>query len=136
MAVSMILTSDSVEVSRDREDMSLGFNYSFKSLWTVGCALRYQRNLELGLDRRWQEGIAMGYKFLVRKNQLALVLTGIAFNQERNLEGVETENTEVILQGNYELFSFQDPNLTLSVAQTGYFSITEKGCTRYEGNVT
>ena len=56
LQASTIITSDSVEVKRERDDVSLGYNYSFRSLWTAGVGLRYQRNLELGLDRRFQEG--------------------------------------------------------------------------------
>jgi hypothetical protein len=132
--VSTILTSDSTEVSREREDVSLSFNYTFKSLWSVGVGVRYQRNLELGLERRFQEGLGIGHRLLVRKNQQGLVLTGLAINQELNLEGVAVRNTEVILQANYELFSFDEPNLTISITQTGYFSVTEKGRIRYDGD--
>ena len=136
LTVSTILTSDSIEVKRDREDVGLTFSYTFKSLWTVGSGLRYQRNLELGLDRRWQEGISVGHKLFVRKSQQAVLLTGLAFNQELNLEGVKRSNTEVILQASYDLFSFDEPSLTIAIVQTGYFSVTQKGRIRYDGNMS
>ena len=88
------------------------------------------------MDRRFQEGLAFGRKFLVRRNQQAILLTGIAINQERNLEGVASNNTEVVLQANYDLFSFEEPNLIISIVQTGYFSVTDKGRVRYDGNAS
>jgi hypothetical protein len=136
LAAATIITSDSIEIKRERDDVSLGYSYTLESLWSLGAGLRYQRNLELGLDRRFQEGLAFGRKFLVRRNQQAVLLTGIAINQERNLEGVTSNNTEVVLQANYDLFSFEEPNLTISIVQTGYFSVTDKGRVRYDGNAS
>ncbi|HEX6223597.1 MAG TPA: DUF481 domain-containing protein [Chryseolinea sp.] len=136
LQASTIITSDSIEVKRERDDVGLGYNYTMKNLWATGGGLKYQRNLELGLDRRYQEGLAIGRKLLVRRTQQAVVLTGIAFNQELNLEGVSSKNTEIVLQGNYELFSFEEPNLIISIAQIGYFSVTDKGRVRYDGNTT
>lgn len=136
LAAGTIVTSDSVEVKRERDDVSLGYNYSFKSLWSAGGGLRYQRNLELGLDRRFQQGLAFGRKLLIRRNQQGVLLTGVAINQELSLEGEERNNTEIVLQANYELFSFEEPNLSISIVQTGYFSVTDKGRIRYDGNAT
>lgn len=136
LAVSTIITSDSIEVKRERDDVSLGYSYSIGSLWSVGGGLRYQRNLELGLDRRFQEGLAIGRELLVRRNQQGVLLTGVAINQERNLDDVTSNNTEIILQANYELFSFEEPNLIISISQIGYFSVTDKGRVRYDGNAS
>jgi Protein of unknown function, DUF481 len=136
LAAGTIITSDSIEIKRERDDVSLGYSYSLGSLWSAGAGLRYQRNIELGLDRRFQEGLAIGRKFLVRRNQQAVLLTGMAINQERNLEGVTSNNTEIVLQANYDLFSFEEPNLIISIVQTGYFSVTDKGRVRYDGNAS
>ena len=134
LGVSTIWTSDSIEVSREREDVVFDYSYLFKNSWTIGLTLRYQRNLELGLERRLQEGIGIGHRVLVRTNQQGSLVSGLAINQELNLEGVSSKNTELVLQANYELFSFEGPNLSISVTQTGYFSVTEKGRARYDGN--
>jgi len=136
LAASTIITSDSIEVKRERVDVSLGYSYSIGSLWSVGAGLRYQRNIELGLDRRFQEGLAIGREILVRRNQQGVLLTGMAINQERNLEGVTSNNTEIVLQANYELFSFEAPNLIISIVQTGYISVTDAGRVRYDGNAS
>jgi len=134
LQANTIITSDSVEVKRERDDVILSYSYSLGSLWSAGATLRYQRNLELGLDRRYQEGLAIGRKLLVRKNQLGLLSTGMVINQEKNLEGVTSNNTEIILQANYELFTFEQPHLIISIIQTGYFSITDQGRIRYDGD--
>jgi len=131
----MILTSDGVRARRERENLTLGHQYSFSTLWITGGFLRYQRNLELGLQRRWQQALAIGRKFWISSNQHALVLTGIATNQERNLEGVESTNTEVILLLNYHLFSFEKPDITVSILETSFLSLTQQDRFRLDGDL-
>jgi hypothetical protein len=104
-------------------------------LWAAVASLRYQQNIELGLDRRWQQGLGVARRFLIARNQLASLLSGVAINQERNVEGVTSNNTEVMLQGNYDLFSFVNPNMSLSVVQSAYLSLTESQRVRLDGDI-
>lgn len=131
----MILTYDSVNVERERESLKLSNSYSFPSLWAVGGLLLYQRNLELGLNRRLQQFLGGGRKLPISSNQQGLVLAGIALNQEQNLEGVARNNTEAVVQVNYNLYSFEKPNITVRVVQSGYFSMTQRGRVRSDGDV-
>lgn len=131
----LIVTSDSVQVVRERTNVVLSHEYLFADLWAAVGTLRYQQNLELGLDRRWQQGLGMARRFLIAKNQLASLLTGVAINQERNMEGVTSNNTEAMLQGNYDLFSFISPNMSVSVVQSAYLSLTESERIRLDGDI-
>ena len=131
----LIWTYDSVESKRERENLRLGFDYSFSSVWVVGGFVYYQRNMELGLRRRLQEGAGAGVKFPLSSNQLASVLVGAGVNQELNVEGEEKSNTEAILQANYDLFSFERPNITISLVQSMYFSLSQKGRIRSDGDI-
>jgi len=132
----LIWTSDSLESQRERENLRLGFDYAFSSVWVVGGFVYYQRNLELGLQRRLQEGLGAGVKFPLNSNQLASVLTGIGVNQELNVEGEEQSNTEAILQVNYDLYSFEKPNITISFVESMYFSFVQKGRIRSDGDIS
>jgi len=130
-----ILTYDSIKVERENENMRLSYNYSFPSLWTAGAYATYQRNLELGLDRRWQQVVVAGRKFNFNQGREGLLITGVAINQEQNLEGIANNNTEVIVQLNYNLFYFEKPNISLTFVQTGYASITQQGRYRADGDI-
>jgi hypothetical protein len=131
----LIVTSDSVQVVRERTNAVLSHEYLFADLWAAVASLRYQQNIELGLDRRWQQGLGVARRFLIARNQLASLLSGVAINQERNVEGVTSNNTEVMLQGNYDLFSFVNPNMSLSVVQSAYLSLTESQRVRLDGDI-
>jgi hypothetical protein len=135
LSANTILSSDSIETKRERENLSISYNYSFTHLWIAAAAARYERNLELGLQRRWQQVLTVGQKLLVRRNQQGLLLVGVATNQELNLEGESTESTEGVIYGNYTLFSFEKPKITLSVTETVYLSITQKDRVRFDGDI-
>jgi hypothetical protein len=132
----MIITQDSVTVVTERANLVLTHDRSFADLWAAVAVLRYQRNLELGLQRRWQEALGIGRRFLINKNQQASTVTGVALNQEINQEGVQATNTEALLQLNYNFYSFVSPNLTVAFAQSMYVSLSEKNRIRLDGNVT
>jgi hypothetical protein len=131
----LIWTADTVASERERENLRLGFDYAFSSVWVVGGFVYYQRNLELGLKRRLQEGVGAGVKFPLNSNQIASVLAGVGVNQELNVEGEEKSNTEAILQINYDLFSFERPNITISLVESMYFSLSQKGRIRSDGDI-
>jgi len=132
----MIVTADSITASIERGNVVLTHDYSFANLWAAVGVLRYQRNLELGLDRRWQEAIGLGRRFLISKTQQASAVTGVALNQEQNQEGVRANNTEALFQLNYNLYSFVSPNLNIAFAQSMYVGISQEDRLRLDGNVT
>lgn len=136
MAGDMIITYDSVKTYTERANLSFSHEHNIGALWSAVVILKYQKNLELGLDRRWQEALGIGKEFLINKNQQAIAIGGVAFNQELNLEGVQLSSTEAMLQANYDLFSFAKPNLSLSFVESVFISLTEKDRIRLDGNIS
>jgi hypothetical protein len=132
----MIITTDSVVVVLERANLVLSHDYSFANLWAAVAVLKYQRNLELGLDRRWQEAFGLGRRFIISKSQQASAVTGVALNQEKNQEGVQATNTEALIQVNYNLYSFVSPNLTVAFVQSMYLGLTETDRMRLDGNIS
>jgi hypothetical protein len=132
---NMIFTSDSVTSVVERANLNLRYNYYF-SKYLFGVALvNYQRNTELGLNKRWQQALALGYKFLLTRHSQGVVITGLAINREQDLKLNSTNNQEWIVQGKYNFFSFSKPNISLGTTQTLYFSLSQKGRTRYDGDI-
>jgi hypothetical protein len=133
-AISTIYSVTDSLFTRDREDISLKDNYYFSPTSFATIFLAYQRNLELGLQRRYQEGVGVGNKFITSKVAYAWARTGLVFNQEKSTEG-ETSGTqaEFFAQLQFNLFKFTKPEIKFDIRQTFYAGITEKGRIRSDG---
>lgn len=122
--------------SRDKEGANLKYNYYFAKEWFTTLFLGYQRNIELGLKRRYQEGVGIGNKFLKKRSLYAWARTGLSFNQEESMEGVKSQLlTEVFGQFEMNIFKFEKPKLSLSVQQSLYYSLTQTDRFRNDGSV-
>jgi hypothetical protein len=132
---NMIITADSISTYRERENLQGSSIYYINNNWLLVGLLSYQRNLELGLQSRWQTGAAIGYKFLQLKSSQGKVNTGIVINSEKNFSNVSNTLFEWATQVNYNFFSFSKPNLSLSAAQMVFVSLSQKGRIRYDGDI-
>ena len=132
----MIITYDSVEANTERASFAVSHDHTFAPLWGAIIILKYQRNLELGLDRRWQQAFGVSREFLLNKRQQAFTMGGVAINQELNLEGTEVNTTEAMFQANYNLYSFVSPNITLSFVESVFLSLTENERVRLDGDIS
>ena len=131
----MIVTYDSIDGEVERANLSAGHEYTIAPLWGALVGVKYQRNVELGLARRWQQTAGLGRELFLRKHQRASAMAGIAINQERNLESAELNSGEVLFQVNYDLFSFVDPNLTVSFVESSFVSVTTQDRVRLDGDI-
>jgi hypothetical protein len=133
---SIITYSDSIW-SRDREIIALSTYYYLNASWYIGALLNYQRNIELGLARRFQEGVGIRYGLINRINFNVDLLSGIVLNQEKNLEGTSfPTSVELPVGFNMELYRFRKPEISFILAQSVFFSLTEKGRIRQDGNIS
>ena len=122
---------------RDREDATLLYNHYFSHTWFSITFLSYQRNLELGLERRIQEGFGLGNKFITAKEVYAWSGAGIVLNQERNTENVSTGTlAELFGQLQFNFFRFTKPEIDLAMTQTIYYSLSQSGRFRNDGETT
>jgi Protein of unknown function, DUF481 len=126
--------TDSV-FSRDREDVQIKYNYYLSTSWFATAFLAYQRNLELGLARRFQEGLGVGNKFITSKSVYAWARGGIVANQEKNTEGIESGTLwEIFGQIQFNFFRFSKPEIDLSMSQTFFYSLSQSGRFRNDGS--
>jgi hypothetical protein len=130
----MILTWDSVSTYVERANATIGHDYTIAPLWSAIGFLKYQRNIELGLGRRWQEAVGFGRELPINVHQRAMLISAVAFNQEHNLENAQTTGRELMLQANYQMFSFVSPNLTVSFIESAFVSITSQKRFRLDGS--
>lgn len=137
LSVSGIYTLTDSSFSRDREDITIKYNYYFNTTWFGTLLLKYQRNLELGLLRRFQEGIGGGNKFITNKNIYAWTRLGVVANQEKNTENTRTGTLyELFGQLEFNFFRFTKPEITLTVAEAFYYGLSQKDRIRNDATTT
>jgi len=139
LTVSTLASIDSSKFTKDQETEQLNsYHYIKSSDWFVGIVLSHQSNQELSLAHRYQGVFGGGNKFLTTETMNAIVLTGIAFSEERSIGGESTSGGEVdiplILQ--LDFFKFTHPNMQISMTNAAYASLTQSGRYRYDGNLT
>ncbi len=134
---SSIGSLDSGQFSRDNENLQLQVSYDLSPTWFVASAGQYQRNLELSISRRLLFMCGPGNKVFIRKNWRLLAGTGITLSQELSTEGVASGllvEVPVIFQFNF--YQFHHPDIQISSIQSVYFSLSQAGRIRYDGNTT
>ncbi len=122
-------------MSREREDVNLQVLYDLTPIFFPAVTLAYERNMQLGLVRRFAQSAGMGAKLLVNPWIHARVVTGIVFNQERYVDGRTSSNLkEVPVTLFFNAFKFTSPSyISLSTTQSLFFGINQNGRTRLEG---
>jgi hypothetical protein len=136
LTASTIITQTPGDFSRDIESVNLSPAYFLNYRWLIVGRLRYQRNLELSLARRFQEFAGAGYVIVQQPQQQLITLVGLALNQELSTEGVQSGNLlEVPLLFSYKIFSLQNPNIQFSINQSVYFGVTDSGRIRSDGEI-
>lgn len=133
---STIVTQTDTGWTRDNENAGLNAYYYINSRWQGVGFLNYQRNLELGLARRYQEGLGAAYSIISTSHVRLRTGTGMVLNQELNTEGVTSPTQlEIPMVNTFNFFSFSKPEMDLSSTQNLYFSLTTKGRIRHDGQI-
>lgn len=139
LTVSTLASIDSSKFTRDQQTEQLSSYYYIKSSdWFAGIALSHQSNQALSLAHRYQGVFGVGNKFLTAETINALALTGIAFSQEKSLDGVSPGGLEVDIPVvlKVDFFKFTHPNMQVTMNNAAYLSLTQSGRYRYDGNIT
>ena len=136
LSASTIGSIDSSRYSRDREDAAFTVAYNLKAAWFIAASIAYQRNLELSIQRRFQEIVGAGNKVFSRKYWLLRAISGISFSEEKSTDGVSSDvllEIPVILR--FDFFKYHHPNIQINASTAGYFGITQAGRVRSESNI-
>jgi hypothetical protein len=134
LAASSIFTNNQGDRTRDREGILLTGFYDIDAVWITGLLLNYQRNIELGLDRRFQQGIGGGRRLLLKNNLLGNLISGLVVNQERDLEGNSSGNLfEYPIQFSLNYFHYSKPNIQVTFTSGVYFGLNQDGRKRFDG---
>ncbi|HEX4850636.1 MAG TPA: DUF481 domain-containing protein, partial [Puia sp.] len=137
LTASELGSIDSGKYSRDNESLQLFSAYQLNTSWFVAAVGQYQRNLELTIARRLMGIAGAGNKVFVKHNWQLFALTGFAFSQEKSTEGINSGLlVEVPFMLRFNFYQFRHPDIQINTTQTVYFSLTESGRIRADGNTS
>jgi hypothetical protein len=120
--------------SRDQEDVNFKYNYYLGPTWFLTAFISYQRNLELGISRRYQQGAGVGNKFITTQHIYGWLRTGVAINQQQSTDGVKSGTlTELFGQVQFNFFRFTIPKISFDFSQTFYYSLSQSDRIRNSG---
>jgi hypothetical protein len=109
-------------------------SYLITPVWEASVFLLYQRNLEQGLSRRYQEGFGGGCNFISTAHMRSKLITGVVINQEKSVEGVSSPTqVDIPVLLNFNFFRFSRPDMTVNIKEDIFFGITNKGRIRQDG---
>lgn len=110
--------------------------YNINPTWQYMGILDYQRNLRLGLSRRFQEGFGLAIKVLTTNRIKYKIGSGLVLNQEKSVDNIINNfRLEIPVLNNFELYHFDDPELSIQLIQNFYFSLSQPGRIRHDGQV-
>jgi hypothetical protein len=135
--MNSIGTIDSGTFSSDNINVQLLSDYALTETWFLVAGLQYQRNLELSIARRYLGLAGAGNQLFIKKNWRLQALTGIDFSQEKSIEDVSSGLLyEIPLMFQFNFYQFRHPDIQISSTQSVYFSLSQAGRVRYDGNTS
>jgi len=131
---SVIINQTDSSIELDNATAGLFNSYLITPVWETSVFILYQRNLEQGLSRRYQEGLGGGCNFITTPHMRAKLITGVVFNQEKSVEDViSPTQVDIPVLLNFNFFRFSRPDLTVNLKEDLFIGITKKGRIRQDG---
>ncbi len=128
---SVYSRSQSAAESSLRANLGAVYRRLLDDRWYWAALGSLERNDELGIDLRSLGGAGYG-RFLVQSSRTLWSATAglVVVNEQRaGTESAET-NAEVLLNTEYEFFTYDSPKTTLTTSLTAYPSLTDSGRVR------
>ncbi len=136
LSLSSIMTQDKGSFSRDNENFTSTNQVNFSYRWIGVGLLSYQRNLELGIVRRYQEGLLFGYNITQFSNRQLSSSVGVALNQELTQDNTSSRNlVEIPFILAFNFYQFSNPDIQLTMNEKVYFGVTQQGRIRNDANL-
>jgi hypothetical protein len=134
---STIATSDSINESTKRSDMSFNMTRFRKNRWFNSYLLGLESNDELGLTLRTSAGAGLG-RYFIQTNTSELSAIGGLVGTSEQLTGdtASEQNLEGLLGIEYSRFVFDDPTVDLTTSLATFPSITDAGRLRAQFDIS
>ncbi len=132
---SSILTDQQDRERIRKQDYSLSYSRFFKKGWFAVAFVGAQQNTELGTDHRYYGGLGGGND-LVHNNLHALYgAVGLMVTTEKAQPDTIINSVEGVMQWNYRMYKFNDPDINISSGFNLYPSLTSIGRIRLEFSI-
>lgn len=132
---SLIYSQEEGQLSRDRENLLFRTNYYLTPSWHAVGMANYQRNLHLGIERRYQMGGGAGLYVIQHKRVIASVVSGLVINDELTVDGVRNSwlvEAPLILE--FAFFKLSRPEINFRTTQAFFKGLSQWGRIRNDGN--
>ena len=137
LQASEIGSIDSSKFSRDNENVQFFAAYDLNRDWFLAGVAQYQRNLELSISRRFLEMLGAGNKLVVKDTWQLFIISGMSFTEELSTAGEASGVLfEIPLMLRFNFYQFHHPNIQITTSQTAYYSLSEAGRIRFDGNTS
>jgi putative salt-induced outer membrane protein len=130
-ASATLSSQPGVEETR-RSTLSLAYAKRFEDRWVALGQGRLEQNRELGFDLRTSAAGGGGRYLVQSRRDKLLAGIGLSVNREKPLEGEDTTNLEAMILLSYDRFSYDFPNIDISVTAAGFASLSDGGRYRFE----
>jgi Protein of unknown function, DUF481 len=119
----------------ERGSLNFGYELFLKKRWFIGGIVGVERNLDLGLDRRFSVGAVAG-RYLKQTNQSHLaILAGLVEINETPVDGDSRASTEALIGGEYKTFTYDFPEITLTSRLIVTPSLSQSGRVRIQADL-
>lgn len=132
---SIIYSQEEGRLSRDRENLLFRTNYYLTPNWQAVGMANYQRNLHLGIARRYQIGGGAGLYVLQHKRVIANIISGLVINDELTVGGIRNSwLIEAPLIFEFAFFRLSRPEINFRTTQSFFAGLNQWGRIRNDGN--
>ena len=126
-ANSVITTTNQEQTSR-KQDISINYQRFMERRWFWGAVIGAEENTELGIQLRTSVGGGIGTFFVQTNINWLNGLAGLTLNREWYIDSTEAKNNiEGLFTGQYLLFIYDHPKVSLQSTLNIYPSITNFG---------
>ncbi len=118
----------------NRHTLNVNFNRYFGNRWFINFPASFHHNSELSLDLRSTGGIGIG-RHLIQNNRSSFALVGGSiFSRENFPDDPSVNSVEGMAGLNLEFFTYDFPNIRMSVILTAFPSLSDLGLIRLAFN--
>ena len=127
---SIFSFQDKIQTSKN-QNLSISLERTLPNNWLAGATLSFEQNTELGIQLRSAITPMGGYIFTQTNRNVLWGVAGLSFNRENFTDTTESIfNLDGYFQLQYQLFIYDDPEISLNTFANVFPGITDWGRVR------
>jgi hypothetical protein len=136
LTANSVITTTGTEQTSRKQDITFSYRRFLEEKWFWGALLSAEENTQLGIQLRTTIGGGVGRYFLQTNINWFNGLAGLTLNREWFRDSTQAvNNIEALLNGEYRLFIYDHPKVSLTTSLNVFPSITNFGRIRSDFNI-